>query len=160
NDRSERTLRPERRLLVAQQLKGQGLVYCPAGPLTRTEMELTSEHFDTLSLPGLLPAKAVQVGDTWKVANEAAQFLCCFEGLSTQDCRGIVGAVEDKPARVAVSGRAPGSEGGALVKLTVQASYQFDLAGKRLVALEWKKKEERDQGPASPATTVETTTIL
>src|SRR5262249_37252892 len=28
------------------------------------------------------------------------------------------------------------------------------------VALEWKQKDERDQGPASPATTVETTTTL
>src|SRR5262249_19522468 len=33
-------------------------------------------------------------------------------------------------------------------------------AAGRLVALQWKQKDERDQGPASPATTVEATTTL
>src|SRR5262249_59044477 len=66
-DRTERTLRPERRLIVAQRYKDVPLVYCPVGPLFRQELELTSEHFDTLHLSGLLPGKAVGVGATWKV---------------------------------------------------------------------------------------------
>src|SRR5262249_55723999 len=38
--------------------------------------------------------------------------------------------------------------------------YQFDLNARRLIKLEWKQKDERAQGPASPATTVESTTTL
>jgi hypothetical protein len=160
SDRSERTLRPERRLVVAQQAKGQGLVYCPAGPLTHQELELTSEHFDTLSLAGLLPGKAVQVGETWKVPNEVAQVLCSFEGLTSQDLVCKLEEVKDKSARVTVTGTANGIDLGALAKLTIQGTYQFDLEAKCLVALEWKQKDERGQGPASPATTVETTTTM
>src|SRR5262249_42740458 len=84
-ERTERSLRPGRRLLVAQRYHDVPLVYCPAGPLSREELELTSEHFDTLALAGLLPGKEVSAGSTWKVSNGVAQALCHFEGLTDQD---------------------------------------------------------------------------
>jgi hypothetical protein len=45
-----------------------------------------------------------------------------------------------------------------MVKIKVQASYRFDLAAKKLAQLDWQQTDERDQGPASPATVVQTTT--
>jgi hypothetical protein len=157
-DRSERTLRPERSLLVAQRSKDQALVYCPAGGLRRSELELTSEHFDTLSLPGLLPGKEIRVGDTWKLANGIAQGLCNFEGLSEHSLTGKLESVTDTMAVFSVSGTASGIDDGAMVKLSVEATGKFDRAAKRLVALEWRQKDERQQGPVSPASTVEATT--
>ena len=59
-----------------------------------------------------------------------------------------------------MSGKASGIDVGALARLTVTATYRFDLSVNRLVELEWKQKDERDQGPASPANTVEATTTL
>ena len=144
----------------AQQRSGQPLVYCPAGPLTRDEQELTSEHFDTLNLAGLFPSKAVKIGDTWKVASEVVQALCAFEGLTSQDLTAKLEEVKEKKARVSVTGSASGIDLGAMVTANVQASYQVDLAGRHLATLEWKQKDERGHGPASPATTVETTTTL
>jgi hypothetical protein len=160
NDKVERSLRAERRLVVAQRRPDQVLVYCPAGPLTREELELTGEHFDTLSLAGLLPTQAVTVGAAWKVSNEIAQALCNFEGLTAQDLSCKLEEVKDNIAKVSVTGTASGIDLGALVKLTIQASYRYDLTAHRLSALEWKQKDERGQGPASPATTVETTTTV
>ncbi len=159
-DRTDKTLRPERRLLVAQEDKGQLLVYCPSGPLTKEEVELTSEHFDTLALVGLLPNRAVKVDETWKIGNGVAQALCSFEGLAAQDLTGKLVEVKDNVARVTVEGSATGIDLGAFVKLSIQASYQYDLKTHRLTALEWKQKDERGQGPASPAATVETITRL
>jgi hypothetical protein len=159
NRAEEKTLRPEHRLLVAQRHKDQGLYYCLAGALTREELEVT-DHFDTLCLPGLLPGKAVAVGDTWKVANAVAQALCNFEGLTGQDLVCKLTGVKNNVARVTVAGKVTGIDTGALVKLTVQAEYQFDLKAGRLTALEWTQKEERDQGPASPASSNEVTTTL
>jgi hypothetical protein len=159
-DKSERTLRPECRLIVAQRPKDQLLVYSPSGPLTHEELELTAEHFDTLAVCGLLPGKAVAVGDTWKVANAVAQALCNFEGLTAQDLTCKLEGVQDDLAHVSVSGAASGIDVGALAKLKVRASYDFDLKQHRLVALEWKQSDDRDQGPASPASTVESTTTL
>lgn len=159
-DRIEKNLRADRRLLVAQRDKNQSVVYCPAGALTKDELELTSEHFDTLAVAGLLPNRAVKVDETWKVDNEAAQALCSFEGLTAQDLTCKLAEVKDNVARVAVTGSATGIDLGALVKLTVEGFYRFDLKAHRLVSLEWKQKDDRGQGPASPASTVETVTQM
>jgi hypothetical protein len=157
---SERSLRTERRLVVAQRHADRLVVYSPAGPLTRKELELTCEHFDTLALPGLLPGRAVSIGETWKVANAIAQGLCNFEGLTEQDLVCKLEEVKDQIARVSVNGSATGIDLGALTKLRIEATYGYDLNSKRLSNLEWKQKDERDQGPASPATTAQTTVAL
>jgi hypothetical protein len=157
---SERTLRPERRLVVAQRHKDQPLVYSPAGALTRAELDLTSDHFDTLAVVGLLPGKAVAAGDTWKVANGVVQALCNFDGLTEQDLAGKLDEVKDGVAYFTVSGTSGGVDQGAQVKMDVAAKGRFDLKAKRLVALEWKQKERRDPGPVSPATTLTATNTL
>jgi hypothetical protein len=158
-DKSERSLRPERRLLVAARDKDQGLLYCPAGPLSRAELELTSEHFDTLALTGLLPGKGVKVGETWELSNAVAQAVCNLE-VTTQKLTGKLEKAEGGVVVFSVSGAVSGVEHGALVKLKVEATGQFDVKAKRLVALEWKQKDERDQGPVNPATAVESTVTL
>jgi hypothetical protein len=158
--RSEASLRPDRRLVVAQRYKDQPLVYCPAGALFRSELELTSEHFDTLFVTGLLPGKAVAVGDTWKVPSAVAQALCLYEGLTEQDLAGKLEEVKDQVAVFSVAGSAAGIDAGALVKSKVRATGRFDLKAKRLVALEWKQTDERDQGPVNPVSSIETTYTL
>jgi hypothetical protein len=160
SDLSERTLRPERRLVVAQRHEDRSLLYSPSGPLTREELELTGEHFDTLTLTGLLPGKEVNIGDTWKPANAVAQALCSLEGLTDQSLSCKLEEVKDNVARISVTGAANGIELGALVKVSVEATCRFDLGGKHLIALDWQQKDERDQGPASPASLVQTTTKL
>jgi hypothetical protein len=159
-DRAERALRPERRLLVAQRWKDQLLVYSPAGALYRDELELTSQHFDTLALTGVLPGKPVAVGDTWKLPSAVVQALCLFEGLTEQAVTGKLESVKDGVATFALTGTASGIDSGALVKTNVEATGRFDLNAKRLVALDWKQKDDRGQGPVSPASMVETTTTV
>ena len=157
---SQRALRVERHLFVVQRNQDRLIVYSPAGPLTREELELTSEHFDTLAVPGLLPGRAVSVGETWKVANPIAQALCNFAGLTEQSLVCKLEEVKDQVARVSVAGSATGIDLGALVKLSIEATYHYDLNAKRLIRLEWKQKDERGQGPASPATSVQTSVTV
>lgn len=157
---SQRTLRDTRRLLVAQRHQDQVVLVSPVGPLTREELELTAEHLDTLTVTGLLPGKAVNVGDTWKVSNTTAQTLCMFEGLTAQDLTCKLHAVKDQVAIIQVQGTANGIILGAVVKLTIQATCRFDLQEGRLIEVEWKQKDDRDAGPANPALKVEVTTRL
>jgi hypothetical protein len=154
--RSERSLRPERRLCVAQRYKDQPLTYSPAGALTRDELDLTT-HLETPALPGLLPGKAVAVGDTWKPKDAVVLALCGFEALAKQDLTARLESVKDGVAVFSVKGAVEGIDGGAIVKLTVDATGKFDVAGRRVVGLEWGQKDERDQGPVSPAWTTQTT---
>jgi hypothetical protein len=109
---------------------------------------------------GLLPGKAVAVNDTWKIPTEAVQGLCHLEGVTNHDLVGKLESVKDNVANVVITGSVNGIDLGSPAKMTVKATYQFDLTAKRLTALEWKEKDERGQGPASPAAGVETTYIV
>ncbi|MBL8795700.1 MAG: hypothetical protein JNM56_17475 [Planctomycetia bacterium] len=151
-----RTVRDNRRLIVAQRCKEQFYTYSPDGSLGRDELE-TLEHFDTLALLGVLPAKAVKVGETWKLPSAIAQGLCSFEALVDHELTVKLEAVQGDQVRLSITGAANGINLGANVKLTVEASCVYDLKQQRLTAVTWKQKDVRDQGPASPATTMEAT---
>lgn len=151
-DVSKRALKPD--LLVAHRHKDQTVVYHPGKPLTQEEMELM-EHFDTLHLAGLLPGKAVAVGDAWKVPSQVAQALCDFDGLVDHDLTGKLTAVKDGVAQLSIVGKARGIDMGTEVNLLVQATGEFDLKQKRLTRLTWKQSDQREQGPVSPAMTAD-----
>src|SRR5260370_18829853 len=59
SEKTEKSVRSLRKLIVSQRFKDQPLSYCPLGPLTLEELELVGERFDTLALAGLLPGNAV-----------------------------------------------------------------------------------------------------
>jgi hypothetical protein len=155
-----RTIRDDRRLIVAQRVRDQFLAYSPAGPMTRDELEVISQHFDTLSLTGILPRRACAIGDSWKISNDVVQALAQFEALISHDITARLVRVADGFAEISIGGKATGIELGALVKVTVSASARFEILPKKLVRVEWVQQDERDQGPASPAATMEATTIV
>lgn len=154
--RFETSLAADHRLIVAQRAKDDLVCYSPGGLLTREELEATADHFDTLALTGLLPAKDVAQGETWKLTNSVVQAVSDFDGLISQEVAGKLEAVKDQVASITWSGPAQGIERGAMVKRTITASGHFDLKTKRLVDLNWKQKDEREPGPISPASTIET----
>jgi hypothetical protein len=159
-DKAERTLANDRRFIVAQRTNDGPFCYSPAGPLSRSELEVVSEHFDTLNIAGILPNRLVRVGDSWKLDAGVAQSLCLFDGLISYDLMVKLKSADAQTAILSIEGSAKGIENGAMANLTINALVSYDLAKKRIVAIEWKQKDSRDQGPASPAAEVETTTIL
>jgi len=148
-EKSSRVFRDDRRFIVAQRVKDQTLAYCPFGTLTREELELT-DHFDTLALPGLLPGREVKVGETWKVANAAAQTLLDLDGLIGQDLTCKLEKVVKSVAHVSVAGTAAGIDMGATVKMKIAGTYQFNIEAYRITAVEWKQNDQREPGPISP----------
>ena len=67
--------------------------------------------------------------------------------------------VKDDKARVTVKGTAIGIDVGASVKLTLDTSCLVDLPTHRLVQVDWKQTDEREQGPVNPACTLSMSTI-
>lgn len=157
--KSERRFRPDRTFLVCQRVDEQPFAFCPKGALNREEVELT-EHFDVLSLPGLLPGKKVKIGESWEVSNLAVQSLCYLDGLTNHDLKCTLEAVKGDVADVAVVGTINGIDVGAAAKITVKARYQYDLKVGRITDLTWTQNDERQQGPASPELKLELTTTL
>ncbi len=155
SDKSLTTLRPERKLIVAQRPKDQTMAYSPHGALYRNELELVSGHFDTLTLSSLLPGKELKVGETWKIPNLVAQSLCGFEGMTENKLEGKLLKVNGDLATISVSGTAAGVESGAMVQVKIDAAGTYNAKIRRLTRLTWKQTAERDQGPVSPASTLE-----
>ncbi|CAN5424921.1 hypothetical protein BH11PLA2_BH11PLA2_44090 [soil metagenome] len=150
-DRGTRTLSKERRLIVAQRNLNSLCPWSPAGPLTQDDLSLVAEHFDTLSLPGLLPNKAVAVNDTWPIQDATVGALCSFDGIIKHSLAGKMTELGEKSAIFTVEGTAEGVENGAKVKLTVTAKGTFDIVAKRIVSLTWEQTDDREAGPISPA---------
>lgn len=159
-DRETNALSADRRLVLANRTVDGLVCWSPAGAVTREELDLVAEQFDPHCLPGLLPGKAVAVGDTWAVANAAAHSACLFDSLIKNSLTGTLTAVADGFATIAITGTAEGIDNGAKVVITVNATAKYHLETGRIVEVLWKQADERDQGPANPASKLEATVLL
>ena len=159
-DNSKQALRSDRQLIIAQQGDAGIVCYSIAGPLTREEKDLVSDHLDTLRLTSILPTKAVDLDEKWTLSNPTAQMLCSFEGLISHDLQARVSEVKDGAAIVRIEGKASGIELGAMVNVEIDATLSYALLPKRITSLEWKRRDVRDSGPANPPSELETTVKL
>jgi hypothetical protein len=159
-EKSERGLPADRRVIVARRNPDGLLCFAPTGTLARDDLDLVTEHFNPQCLAGLLPGKAVNVGDTWTVTDSVAQSACLFEAVIKTQLTGKLTAVKDGVATCTIDGTAEGVENGAKVTLTISATCTFETTAGRVTALTWKQKDAREQGPVSPASQVEATVTL
>jgi hypothetical protein len=160
NDKSQRTLGDDRRLIIALRQRDGRICFSPAGPLTRDELELVSDHFNPQCLPGLLPGKVVNIGETWTLTPAVTQIACLFDVTLKTNLTGKLTEVKDGIAAFAIEGTAEGVETGAKVVLTVSAVGTFDVNAGRITSLTWKQRDEREQGAVNPASQVEATVTL
>ncbi|MCE9530085.1 MAG: hypothetical protein K8T89_02950 [Planctomycetes bacterium] len=160
DEKVKRSLRSERLLIVAQRQDDRLFCYSPAGPMSRAELEVVAEHFDTQHITGLLPDKEVTIEDTWKISNATAQALSLFEGLVSHDLTGKLTEVKDGRAIIVIEGKANGIELGASVKLEIKATVRYELLNHRIEEIKWVQKDAREQGPASPNSELESMTIV
>jgi hypothetical protein len=160
SDKDDHTLPADRRLFLAARTPDGLFCYSPAGAVTREELDLVSEHFDPNCLAGLLPGKAVAVGDTWAVGNAAAQAAGLFDGLTRNALNGKLTGVKDGLAAFAITGTIEGIENGARAALTIAATGTFHVETSRVIDLVWRQSDVREQGPASPASKLEATVVL
>ncbi len=159
-DKSDRSLPADRRLIVARRNPDGLMCFSPNGPLNRDELDLVTDHFNPQCLPGLLPGKVVNIGDTWTLTDIAAQTACLFDATIKTTLTGKLIAVKDGIATFTINGTAEGIENGAKLSLAVTASGTFDVTSGHITALTWKQKDEREQGAVNPASQVEATVTL
>lgn len=159
-EKGDRPLSADRRLIVARRQPDGLFCFALAGPLTRDELDLVSEHFNPQCLPGLLPGKVVTVGSTWAIPEAAVRAACQFDAIIKTDLSGKLTGVAEGRATFVIEGTAEGLEAGARVVAAVTATGTFDRAAGRISSLTWKQKDEREAGPVSPASVVEAVVVL
>jgi hypothetical protein len=150
-DGSKRELGKNNQLIGVVRSDRSTLHFSPAGPLSREELELVAQHFDTLAITGLLPGTEVAVDGTWAVSSEAIQQACLFDGIIKNDVKGKLTAIKDGVATWTLTGTAEGLDTGATARVSINATGTFDMATSRITGLDWEQTDDRDLGPASPA---------
>lgn len=160
SDKDDHRLPADRRLIVAERTSEGAFCYSPAGVLSREELDLTAEHFDPHCLAGLLPNKAVNVGDTWAVGNAATHAACLLDSLTKNALAGKLVNEADGVAGFTISGTAEGIENGAKVSLKIDATGKFHIATGRITEMVWRQTDEREQGAANPASRLEAMVVL
>jgi len=159
-DTSVRELRPERALIMAQDIDDATVTWSPAGPLTYEEWRLVGEHFDVLAVSGLFPERPVTQGAKWKAPLRVVQALGNLDALVQGELTCCLDRIENGSALLVVEGDLEGLAKGALVKQTHRGLCTVDLSTQRWTAVRWQIKEERQAGVVSPASTLTSVTEI
>jgi len=135
----ELTLRPAVRRLVVIRQGHTEVPFSPDGPLTWGEIDAVRVDVFTPALAGLLPAKAVRVGDSWDAADSAAQEITDLEKVEDGklECKleRFVTSGKRRLAKVTFTGTVKGVGEDGPVKHRLNGYYHFDLDGKYLADL-------------------------
>lgn len=144
---SASSIRPEVATLVATLRENGCFSFSPGGPLTRAELELVQAPGDPLALTGLLPEKAVDIGDTWVIPDATAKSLSDYDALASNSLRAKLETLDDSSARVRVAGEIRGAARGGEGSMTFDGNYTFSRKTGRIDRLTLNRAEVRKPGP-------------
>ena len=146
-----RQLRAGIRLIVGSTTEKGLELWSPSGPLNADEQELIEDVLDTTQLPGLLPTKAVKVGDKWDCPDLVEKRLCDLDEVVTSTIECTVKELDAAKAVITVAGKIHGLSFGSEVKSAVDSTLTFDREKKMITLVEWKQIDSRSPSPVSPA---------
>jgi hypothetical protein len=133
------TLRPSVRRIVQVRMNNTEVPFSPDGPLTWGEIDLLRTDVFLPALAGLLPGRAVRVGERWKASVEAVKELTDYETIDegSLDCRldRIFTMDQRRQARVSLTGTVRGTNEDGPARQQLDGFFWFDLDGKYLASL-------------------------
>jgi hypothetical protein len=144
---SASSIRPEVAILAATNRETGCFSFSPGGPLTGSELELVQAPGDPLSLPGLLPEKAVGIGDTWSIPSNTVRALSDYDALASSTLRAKVESVDDATVRVRIGGEIRGAARGGEGTMTCDGTFTFNRKTGRIDRLNLNRAEVRKAGP-------------
>jgi hypothetical protein len=132
----ESKLRPSVRRLVVLRDKALKAPFSPDGPLLWSEIDLMRSDVFTPALAGLLPARAVQVGDKWTTTTPALQELTGMDRIEEGqvDCKleEISQGNPGRRAQVSFEGTVRGSTEDGPNRHQIKGYFVFDLGTNHL----------------------------
>ena len=136
-----------RRMVVMRSAEGKKAPFSPDGPLTFGEIDAVRvDLFSPVLVPGLLPTKAVKVGDLWTVSTPATLDLTGLEkiesGKLTVEYVGMVTVGGVRRYRLSITGSVNGMSEDGPTRQAIDATAYFDPAENRLAYLSLKGTQE------------------
>lgn len=141
-----RELRDGRRVLAAWCDGSQAWLACPAGPLTRDELDLVDIPGNTLLLDMLLPANPVCAGSSWEHPPDQMALLLALDAASVSTVTSRLKSCTAEEARVEVAGRVQGAVGGVATDIELAGKYTFNRTLSQITWVALRIKENRSIG--------------
>ncbi len=126
------------------------VLYSPAGPLSRDELDLITLPGNTLLLNRLLPSQITSVNDRWEHAPELIAALFSLDAVSQTDIASELVSVEDGTAKINLAGRLQGAVEGVATEIELKGSYKVDVGTKRITWFAVLIREKRSIGHVGP----------
>lgn len=130
----ESSLRPAVRRMVLLRLNQSEVPFSPDGPLMWSEIDRVRTDVFTPALRGLLPEKAVRIGEQWSASTAAAQELTDIDEIKggQLNCKlhEIITRSGRKLAQVKLSGVLAGVNEDGPNRQQIEGYYLFDLDGR------------------------------
>ena len=140
-----------RRLIVAERKDiAPCLLYCPASPLAREELDLIDLPGGTLVIDEVLPTGPVALGETWKLTDATLAALLCVDAVSWSDVQCVLGEITGGIADIAAAGNVSAAVSGISTDIELKFKYKFDVAAKRITSFAMLVKEKRAIGHIGP----------
>jgi hypothetical protein len=161
---SQAVLRREVSRLIAERTEKDSdepvTVVSPAGPLSRSELELVQGVGDPLSLADLLPSEPVATGKSWKLGDSAAKAVSSYDVVTANRLAATLESADAKSARVHIKGEVEGSVLGGSGKISCDGFYTFDRRAGWIDRLELNRKESRQAGLVEAGLDVKSTVTV
>jgi hypothetical protein len=126
------------------------VLYCPAGPLSRQQLDLIDVVGDSHSLDRLLPANPVAKDQTWSNEASAMGPLLTLDSVAVCEVKSVLESFNSSFAKIRMAGTAQGTADGAATELEVRAVYLYDRQLRRVTRLNLAVRERRSIGSATP----------
>ncbi len=125
--KSERSLRPERSLIAVVLDADKPLLFSPRGELNSDELSLIGEvPGNTLALDEVLPGRPAAVGETWTLSEKTVAALLDIDQIRAARIECRLKEATPELARIELSGEASGTANGAACRLEVKGKCRFD----------------------------------
>ncbi len=144
------SLRPERRLILANSDGASVRLVSPAGPLARDELDLIELPGNSLLVDRMLPPGPVAVGDSWSHSADLLAGLLGLDATSEVEVTSRLEQVADGLAKIVLTGSLRGAAAGVGTQIELKAKYNFDLRTRRINYFAMLVKEKRAVGHVGP----------
>lgn len=143
-------LADDKRTIIVEQGQQRPMAYCPAGTLSREQLDLVDVVGDAICADRLLPKHPVAEGESWANDGSVMGPLLTFDTVAVCEVQSILDEFNDNFAKVRLSGDVHGTADGAATQQEVRGVYLFDRKLHRITRLNLAVREKRSIGGATP----------
>jgi hypothetical protein len=143
-------LADSRRTIVVENQPGRPVLFTPAGPIPREELDLVDMIGNSAVIDRLLPTTPVAQGDSWKLTTETMAAILTFDHVSVCEVEGVLEEFNAAFAKIRAAGVVHGTSDGTPTEQEVRMVALFDRKMGRIARLNIAAREKRSIGAATP----------